>query len=86
MPTTCKNKVIEHGFKYMDSTVKEITDFFETRVENFFINQQSGNIVFCMASATILQTIAKILGLYWKAIGKEIKACAQGKKELKALM
>ena len=34
MPTTWKNKMIEQGFKYADSTIKELTDFFETRVEN----------------------------------------------------
>ena len=26
--------MIEYGFNYTDSTVKKITDFFETRVEN----------------------------------------------------
>ena len=31
MPTTWKNKMIEHGFN-VDSTIKEMTDFFETRV------------------------------------------------------
>ena len=34
MPTTWKNKIIEQGFNYANSTVKEMTDFFETRVEN----------------------------------------------------
>ena len=34
MPTTWKNKMIEQGFNYADSTIKEMTDFFETRVEN----------------------------------------------------
>ena len=34
MPTTWKNKIIEQGFDYADSTIKEMTDFFETRVEN----------------------------------------------------
>ena len=29
-----KNKVIEQGFNYADSCIKEMTDFFETRVEN----------------------------------------------------
>ena len=32
--TTWKIKMIEYGFNYTDSTVKKITDFFETRVEN----------------------------------------------------
>ena len=34
MPTTWKNKMIEQGFNYTDSAVKEMTDVFETRVEN----------------------------------------------------
>ena len=34
MITTWKNKMIEPGFSYADSTIKEITDLFETRVEN----------------------------------------------------
>ena len=34
MQTTWKNKMIEQGFNYTDSTIKEISDFFETRVEN----------------------------------------------------
>ena len=34
MPTTWKNKIIEQGFNYADSTIKEMSDFFETRVEN----------------------------------------------------
>ena len=34
MPTTWKNKMIEQGFNYADSTIKETTQFFETRVKN----------------------------------------------------
>ena len=34
MPTTWKNKMIEQGFNYSDSTIKEMTNLFETRVEN----------------------------------------------------
>ena len=34
MPTTWKYKIIETGFDYVDSIVKEMTDFFETRLEN----------------------------------------------------
>ena len=34
MPTTWKNKMIEQGFNHAASTIKEICDFFETRVEN----------------------------------------------------
>ena len=33
IPTTWKNKMIEQGFNYADSTIKEMTDFCETRVE-----------------------------------------------------
>ena len=28
MPTTWKNKMIEQGFNYADSTIKEMSDFF----------------------------------------------------------
>ena len=34
MPNAWKNKMIEQGFDYADSTIKEIANFFETRVEN----------------------------------------------------
>ena len=34
MLTTWENKMIEQGFNYADSTVKEMTDFFKTKVEN----------------------------------------------------
>ena len=34
MPTLWRNKMIEQGFNYADSTVKEMTDLFETRAEN----------------------------------------------------
>ena len=34
MPTTWKKKTMEQGFNYANSTVKEMTDFFETREEN----------------------------------------------------
>ena len=34
MSITWKNKMIEQSFNYADSTIKEMTDFFETRVEN----------------------------------------------------
>ena len=40
MPTTWKNKVIEQGFNYADYTIKEMTDFFETRVENLKPNEK----------------------------------------------
>ena len=32
MPTMWKNKMIVKGFNYADSSVKEMSDFFETRV------------------------------------------------------
>ena len=34
MPTIWKNKMIEQSFNYVDCTVKEMSDLFETRVEN----------------------------------------------------
>ena len=34
MPTIWRNKMIEQGFNYIDSIIKEMTDLFETRVEN----------------------------------------------------
>ena len=34
MPTVWKNKIIVQSFNHADSTIKEITDFFETRVGN----------------------------------------------------
>ena len=34
MLTTWKNKIIEQGFNYTYSIAKEMTDFFETRIEN----------------------------------------------------
>ena len=33
MPTTWKNKTMEQEFNYAESTIKEMTDFIETRVE-----------------------------------------------------
>ena len=34
MSTTWKNLMVEQSFNNADSTVREMTDFFETRVEN----------------------------------------------------
>ena len=34
MTMTWKNKMIEQDFNYSNSTIKEMSDFFETRVEN----------------------------------------------------
>ena len=39
MSTTWKNKMIEQGFNYADSTIKEMSDFFKTRVENFELKE-----------------------------------------------
>ena len=40
IPTTWKNKMIEHGFNCIDSTIKEMTDFFETWVENLELKEE----------------------------------------------
>ena len=40
MLTTWKNKMIEHSFNYADSTIKEMTDIFETRVDNLEPNKE----------------------------------------------
>ena len=34
MSTTWENNLIEQGLNYADSTVNEMTEIFETRVEN----------------------------------------------------
>ena len=34
MPITWKNKIIEQGLNYADTTVKEMKKFYETRVEH----------------------------------------------------
>ena len=43
MPTTWNNKMIEQGFNYADSTIKEITDFFGTRVDNLDPKEDNKN-------------------------------------------
>ena len=40
MPTMWKNKMIEQGFNYADFAIKEMTDFFETKVENLKIKEE----------------------------------------------
>ena len=40
-PTTWKNKIIEQGFNYADSTIKELSDFFETGVENLELKEEN---------------------------------------------
>ena len=44
MSTTWKNKLIEQGFNYIDSTIKEMSDFFETRVENLEPKEDRNNL------------------------------------------
>ena len=43
MPTTWKNKKIEQGFNHADSTIKEMTGFYETRVENLELKEDRKN-------------------------------------------
>ena len=44
MPTTWKIKMIEQGFNYTDSTIKEMSDTFETRVENLVPKEKKKKI------------------------------------------
>ena len=37
--------MIEQGLNYVDSTIKEMTDFFETKVENWEPKQEKKNIL-----------------------------------------
>ena len=39
MPTTWENEIIEQDFYYGSSTIIEMTDFFETTVENLKVNE-----------------------------------------------
>ena len=50
MPTTWKNKIIKQVFNYADSTIKEMRDFFETRIENLEPTEDKKNA--SMASKT----------------------------------
>ena len=43
VPTMWKSKIIEQGFNYVDSTIKEMTDFFESGVENSEPKEDSKN-------------------------------------------
>ena len=45
MPTTWKNNIIATGFIYADSTVKERTDYFKTRVENLEPKEDKKNLL-----------------------------------------
>ena len=44
MPNMWKNKIIEQGSKDADSTIKEMTDFFETRLENLEPKKDEKNL------------------------------------------
>ena len=44
MLSTWKNKIIEQGFNYADSTIKKMSDFFETRVENLEPKEDRKNL------------------------------------------
>ena len=43
MPTTWKNKMIEQRFNHADSTIKKMTDLFETRVEYLEPKEENKN-------------------------------------------
>ena len=45
MPTMWKDKMIEQGFNYADSTIKEMSDFSETRVEH--LEPKEENKIYC---------------------------------------
>ena len=45
IPTTWKNKTINQGFNYADTTVKKMTDLFETRVENMEPKEEKKNLL-----------------------------------------
>ena len=44
MPTKWKNKIFDQGFYHADSTIKEMTDFFETRVEKLEPKEEKKNL------------------------------------------
>ena len=46
MPTTWKNKMIEQGFNYKNSTVKQMTEFFETRIEILELREYKKGLLF----------------------------------------
>ena len=39
IPTIWKNKTIEQGFNYSNSIIREMTDFFEIRIENLELQE-----------------------------------------------
>ena len=55
MPTTWKNKMIEQGLNYADSTIKEMTDFFEIKVWNLELKEEKK-----IFSAAAKRTLKKI--------------------------
>ena len=52
-----ENKMIEQGFNYADSTIKEMTDFIETRVEN--LEPKEDMKKFSVASKKAKKTLKK---------------------------
>ena len=58
MPITWKKKMIEQGFNSVDSTVKEKTDCFETRVENLESKKEKKKI-FCRYQEMVLFYLRK---------------------------
>ena len=34
MPNSCKKKMMEHGYNYLDCSIQDISEFFETRYKN----------------------------------------------------
>ena len=55
MPTKWKNKMIEQAFNYADSTFKEMSEFFESRVKNLEPKEDKKK-----SSATSRKTLEKI--------------------------
>ena len=44
MPSTWKNKMIDQGFNYADSTIKAMTNIFKNRVENVEPKEDKKNL------------------------------------------
>ena len=83
-----KNKMIEQGFNDTDSTIQEITDFSQTRVENLEPRRKREEV---LHSAQKMQSyyryIQRFKGSDEKKKGqrKKFKQYAQGKREHNAL-
>ena len=56
---TRKNKMIEQGFNYTDSTVREMTEFLETRVENLEPKEDKKNLQQLQRNPRISKSIRK---------------------------